>query len=227
VKEVSWLLVRAEEVPADDGWLTPAERIQLAALTVPPRRADWRLGRWAAKHALAAFLGVSPDSIEIRTAPDGAPEAFLGGRPAPAALSLSHRAGRALCAVAPAGTALGCDLELIEPRSDLFVQDFFTTAERAVVDRAPAAERPRLANLLWSAKESALKALRTGLTLDTRSVEVRLLDAGAEAAEAGWSPLAVHSRDTAETFSGGWRQDDGFVLTVATGAGKDKILPAP
>src|SRR5436305_121242 len=166
-----WLTVDASEVPENDGWLTPAERVRLATLELPWRRADWRLGRWAAKHAVAAFLGASFEAVEIRPAADGAPEALLGGDPAPVSLSFSHRAGRAACAVAPAGTALGCDLELVEPRSAAFVRDYLTPAEQALVEAAPEMDHPFLVNLIWSAKESALKALRTGLRLDTRSVE--------------------------------------------------------
>ena len=67
---------------------------------------------------------------------------------------------------------MGCDLEMIEPRSDAFVADYFTVEEQALVARASAADRSRLLALLWSAKESALKALRAGLRLDTRCVIV-------------------------------------------------------
>lgn len=98
--------------------------------------------------------------VEIRAAPDGAPQVLLGGRPARLAVSLSHRAGLALCAVAPAATALGCDLEVVEPRGDAFVADYLTAAERALVERAGPADRALAVALVWSAKESALKALR-------------------------------------------------------------------
>lgn len=213
LKEIGWLLAGAAEVPADDAWLTPAERVRLAAFSVPSRRTDWRLGRWTAKRAVAAFLGGPRDPIEIRPAADGAPEAFLAGEPAPVVLSLSHRAGQGLCAVAAAGMALGCDLELIEPRSGEFVEDFFTAGEQALLERAPAADHPLLANLIWSAKESALKALRQGLRLDTRSVEV--VEVQLPAGAGAWSPLSVRSHHTGETFHGWWRRDGGCVLTVA------------
>ena len=64
--------------------------------------------------------------------------------------------------------ALGCDLEVIEPRSEEFVADYFTTEEQKMVSQAPIADRSKLLALLWSAKESALKALREGLRFDTR-----------------------------------------------------------
>jgi 4'-phosphopantetheinyl transferase len=108
--QVEWLLAERREVPEDDGWLSPEECKTLEALRLPKRRDDWRLGRWAAKQAISAFLGCPPGEIEVRSAPDGAPEAFLAGKPAPVSLSLSHRNGRAACAVVPHGIALGCDL---------------------------------------------------------------------------------------------------------------------
>ncbi len=127
------------------------------------------------------------------------------------AIALTHRAGHAVCAVAPAGILLGCDLEVVEPRSDAFVADFFTPAERSLVAQAPPEDRPLLANLLWSAKESALKALREGLRRDTRSVEVSF----PEGSEKGWSPFTADCTETFQTFHGWWRRDGDLLLTVA------------
>lgn len=207
---VAWRLAAASDVPQDDGWLGPAEQDFLETLRLPIRRESWRLGRWTARKAIAAYLGGVPGTIEIRNAADGAPEAFFAGEPAPVAVSFSHRAGRAACAVAPAGTALGCDLELIEPRSDAFVHDFFTAAERDRVERAGPEERPLLANLTWSAKESVLKALRTGLRADTRSVEISLL----EGTGADWSPFSAVA-DPGRTFHGWWRRLEDLLITVS------------
>jgi 4'-phosphopantetheinyl transferase len=207
---VGWLLAAAGEVPGDDGWLAPAERRHLATLRLPRRRADWRLGRWTARQALAAWLGDPAGSLEIRPAPDGAPQPLLDGEPAPVALSFSHRAGRAACAVAPAGSALGCDLELVEPRSDAFLRDFFTGAERDRILRAELADRPLLANLVWSAKESVLKARRTGLRADTRGVEVSWQQGGGP----GWSPWVGRDADSGRTWNGWWRWEEDLVITV-------------
>lgn len=213
--KTGWLLTDQAEVPEGLDWLTPDETRVYQSLRFPGRRDDWRLGRWAAKRAVALWLGDDPSHpaspISIRPSPEGAPEVYCNGSRAPVAISYSHRAGRAACAVAPAGAALGCDLELIEPRSAAFLQDFLTPAECALVTTAPEADRALLANLIWSAKESALKALRSGLRLDTWEVEVTL----GRGTCRGWNELAVHRATTGQIFHGWWRREGNWVVTVA------------
>jgi 4'-phosphopantetheinyl transferase len=203
-------------VPAENDWLSVSEAACLKGMHFAKRRADWRLGRWTAKRALAVCLQVPAHphllaKIEIRPAPSGAPEAFFANKPAALTISLSHRAGTAICALASFGVDLGCDLEMIEPHSDAFVADYFTAQEQALLARAPATDRSRLLALLWSAKESALKALREGLRLDTRSVVVSPL-AGAFDLN-GWSPLQVRYSD-GRTFQGWWQHTDNILRTL-------------
>jgi len=226
---------RQSDVPVGNHWLSTHELDCLETMSFPKRRADWRLGRWTAKRALSVYLKVgcypqSLASIEIRPAASGAPEAFLGGRPAAASISLSHSSGRALCAIAPRGTALGCDLELIEPRSDAFVADYFTTEEQALVAQTSAQDRPSLLTLLWSAKESALKALHEGLRLDTRSVTVSLRESALTSEwdreryselsglilrqqQPIWHPLAVRHTN-GDVFQGWWQQSGDLLLSL-------------
>lgn len=213
---IGWLLMEQAEVPEDLDWLTPDETSVYQTLRLPGRRDDWRLGRWAAKRAVSLWLGEDPAHstsplLAIRPSPEGAPEVYRNGSRAPVAISYSHRAGRAACAVAPAGSALGCDIELIEPRSTAFLQDFFTPAECTRVTTAAEEDRPLLANLIWSAKESALKALKTGLRLDTWEVEVTL----GQCTCRGWSDLAIHRPTTGQVFHGWWRREGDWVVTVA------------
>jgi 4'-phosphopantetheinyl transferase len=226
---IRYLLADASEVPEGAAWLAPLEADFQQRLHIPQRRADWRLGRWAAKQAVAAWLDawhekpIAPERIAIRPAPDGAPEILLDGAPATLAISFSHRAGRALCMLAPAGTLLGCDLELVEPRSDEFIDDYLTAAERDFVKARSEQDQPLLANLLWSAKESALKALRTGLRMDTRSVEAELGDYTAN--EPGWQPLCVRRGETQELFRGWWQREGAFLLTVCVSPALEVPMP--
>jgi 4'-phosphopantetheinyl transferase len=218
--EIGWLEQRDSDVPEDNTWLGPNELARLGAMRFPKRRADWRLGRWTAKCAVAPYLQTAScpeefSTIEICAAPDGAPEVVAGGRPAALSISLSHREGVGVCVVAQQGTALGCDLEIIEPHTDAFIADYFTAEEQKVIARASDEDRFWLVALLWSAKESALKALREGLRIDTRCVEVVLDDeqpAGAPEAPCIWHPL--QARYMSQTFHGWWQQIDNRLTTV-------------
>ena len=132
--------------------------------------------------------GLLPRSKYARHRP-AHPRFSLRISPAAVTVSISHRSGAAICAVAMSGVDLGCDQEVIEPRSEAFVADYFTEDEQALVARVCEADRSRLVTLLWSAKESALKALREGLRLDTRSVDVSPVDGAFDLN--GWRPLRV------------------------------------
>ena len=216
--DVYWLEQTAEDVPDDDTWLAPNEAAHLSTLRFAKRRADWRLGRWTAKRAFAAYLQLSPAplslaAIEIRPAPSGAPEAFVSNRPADLAISLSHSQGHALCTVMRLPGLLGCDLERIDTRSEAFLCDYFTVEEQAVVAHASGADRARVATLIWCAKESALKALREGLRLDTRSVIA--MPSGASSAIDSWQPLQVRYTDDRQ-FHGWWRHKGDFMRAVVS-----------
>jgi 4'-phosphopantetheinyl transferase len=216
VNNVYWLEQTEAGVPAENDWLHASESVCVNGMRFAKRRTDWRLGRWTAKCAVASFLKVPADhqtlaKIEIRPASCGAPEVFFANQPAAVTVSISHRSGAALCAVTLSGGELGCDQEMIEPRSEAFLADYFTPDEQALVAQVGAPERSRLVALLWSAKESALKALRQGLRLDTRSVVVSLGEGTLEAN--GWSPLRVRCAD-GRSFHGWWQQAHGIVRTL-------------
>jgi 4'-phosphopantetheinyl transferase len=151
-------------------------------------------------------------SIAIRARDGGAPEALIDAAPAAWELSLSHRGGVGLCALAGRGAALGCDLERIEPRSDELVADFFTPAEQHLVSRVSGAARDRLVALIWSAKESTLKALGEGLRLDTRSVEI---DPQPEREGSEWHRFGVRCTEDERSFTGWWQSNGTSVVTIA------------
>jgi 4'-phosphopantetheinyl transferase len=234
---VSWAFYgigRAPELPPeseDVGWLAPGELARAESFG-ERRRRDFRLGRWVAKQALRAWLGpkVLPSSLDIEPDEDGAPRIVGGRGAAPCGLSLSHRQDRALCVLFPLELAAGCDLEWIEPRSDAFLEDFFTPDERARVAVEAGGRRWLVQNLIWSAKESCLKALHVGLGRDTRSIEVSLPELDLPPA-GGWRPLSAVDREAvresgegrrgAPAFFGWWLERDGFVLTVLGRGGLD------
>ena len=213
---LTWWLARTEQkLPTTGAWLTDTERGRAARLPYTKRRTDFLLGRWTLKLAVASVLGWPDDlpalaRIEGRTAPDGAPELYVDGQRAARGVSLSDRAGCAVCLVTAEPADVGCDIEIVEARSAAFVRDYLTEREARFVEAAGDA-RDMAANLFWSAKESALKVLRTGLRRDTRSVEVSVADL--RPPEFTWSPLEVRTVE-GPVFPGWWRRSGPFLFTV-------------
>lgn len=214
-----WLaLVRLADVPAGDSWLAPAERERQGRLGPARSRAAWRAGRWAAKQALADRLRLAAGELArlaVLPDPQGAPGVLLDGETVDLRVSISHRAGAAIAAVVGPPLRIGCDLERIEARCEAFVADYFTAGEQALFTAAADAARPLLANLLWSAKESALKLLRCGLGEDRRSVEVRLAGPLPRTSDHVWHPLDLEVLASHEHLWGFWTRDGARVLTLA------------
>lgn len=212
-----WLARGENDLPDDRSWLGPGEATRVASLHYTKRRTDYLLTRWTTKETVARLLGLARDSasfsrIEVRNHISGAPEVYVDGRPLDFAISLTDRAGWAVCLMSSDLRRVGCDLELVEPRSAGFVCDYFTDDEqRFVAAASDGIARQVAANLLWSAKESALKVLRTGLRRDTRSVEVRVPN---ELGSGVWMPLTVRTTEGV-MLAGWWRRFGSFLLTVA------------
>jgi 4'-phosphopantetheinyl transferase len=216
VSSLGFSLSNRSQVPPDNSWLTATERAWFNDQRLPKRVSDWRLGRWTAKRAIQAFVeyqgDTPPSKIEVLAADDGAPTAFGDGKPLPFNLSISHTDDRALCVLAEPEIAIGCDLERIEPRSPAFVDSFFTTMEAATVAAADQTDRDLLTNLIWSAKESTLKALRCGLREDTRSAEVAI----SFQQRAGWGSFEVTSKRRDEPLLGQWKRMGNLLATVVS-----------
>lgn len=216
---------RAVELPHHDEWMGPGEIFAFQRLKTEPRRQSFRLGRWTAKHILSRVLSIPfsqslSTRIEVLSNTDGVPIPYLDGESLPHTLSLSHREDRALAAASPASLSMGCDLEWIEPHSRAFVEDFFTPEER---ENTFCSSSPHLmATLIWSAKESALKALRTGLSRDTRELCVQLSGPFSEHSSS-WHALSVIDRTHEKTLRGLFRIDQGYILTIVA----DSDIPTP
>lgn len=235
-----------------EAWLCDAERERLRSFKVDKRREDWLIGRVTAKALVADIVDqrygvrVPAPFIHIARQPSGAPwvEVLGGGAPPgrlpaslPLCLSNSHSADHALCgALWTDGfggggrvRSIGVDLEWIEPRSDGFVRDFLTRPEQAWVGEVEGSLRHVRANVAWSAKESVLKVVQRGLTVDTwwltcvpaSDVAPGWLPAMLRPADGRWEPLDVTCDGRFPThglrFKAVWREIAGFAATVAAG----------
>jgi phosphopantetheinyl transferase (holo-ACP synthase) len=227
---------------------------------VEKRRADFLLGRATAKAVvIAALAEVRPapwraGSLELPADPGGAPFArlaleaapiagFAPGERLPVSVSISHHEGRALCAAAWIGPgapwrAVGIDLGRIEPRSAGLQRTFFTDGEQRWIGAAPSGEADLRANLVWCAKEAALKALGLGLTVDTRWLDCLPEDTPADPTHwplrppgGGWRRFGVRCAPAllpeGALLRGAWRAFDGFVGALASLSARAGPGPTP
>ena len=194
---IHWLVENMADHPdiargvCPDDLLNAAELRQLCDLSIPKRRREWLLGRWTAKRLLQAVLEnpsgerIPLEDLTIINTPSGAP-VVTGAWFKRVSLSISHRGENAFCAALvhdltqpEERCGLGADIELVEPRTATFAEDYFTRPEYECVLRSSEALRDLRVTAIWSAKEAALKAAHLGLNVDTRAVTC-WIDAAAE-----------------------------------------------
>lgn len=258
-------------VEAAEGWLAPPERERLGQLRVEKRRRDWVLGRLNLKSLLVDLVAerwgvrLEPRDLLIDRLPSGAPSVrlaagapgagpLISGQRVPVSVSNSHSEGRALGAamwtdgLQNAGwtSAVGADLERIEPRSPGFVADFLTAEERQFWNAGAGVDRDMRANLVWSAKEAVLKVLQRGLSVDTwwltclpdvepggraREAAEMALPLSLLPASAGWLPFSTACDARLEAqhvqFAGRWCRMGDFVLTLAVGVARTLLIAPP
>lgn len=212
-----------DDLPGDDRWLSPSEIRVLEGLRLSKRAADWRLGRWTVKSALMQMPDLPSRSAadwQILAGHDGAPRIHLDGRILDIPISLSHSGPRAFCVLSDSDIRLGCDLEMVEPRSRPFEETYFCESELNWLDQCDQAERDRYVTLIWSAKESVLKALHVGLMADTRRVVVRQ---PVSSNKKGWMCIEASDREESELYRGWWRIAGNSIYTLLS----DRAISRP
>jgi 4'-phosphopantetheinyl transferase len=221
---IYWMLVDSQQGELEaPGFLSPSELQKYSAFKFPKRRNEWLLGRWAAKtlvHSLPAYQQYAMHQIEILNTPQGAPYIQLPDRAAPAEyLSISHSGNFALCALATGlDLQIGIDMEKVDEHTETFILDYFTPTERRLVDKYPAESRAMAVTLIWSAKESMLKALGVGLHWDTRTVEVQGVDGRLSSGkdQYQWQKIQIGEQPANDrAWAAWWQRRDPFVLTMA------------
>lgn len=217
---IFWNLIDETAIRGEEkDFLSPEELAVANTMRFPKRRQEWLMGRWAAKRLLGCVWCCEARDLIIQNEPEGAPYAvFAKGGLVEGCLTISHSAKNALCGYTRnQGLAVGVDLEQIEPRSPEFIKDYFTDQEVAQIKQCPPDIQPLASTLIWSAKESALKALRKGLRLDTRSVEVGLGDLMGVGVSSSWQPITIDAKGW--TWRSWFRADQVVAYTMAaTGA---------
>lgn len=156
--------------------LSADERERHARFRVERDRREFAIAHALLRATLSEFGDAAPRDWRFETGPHGKPALAPGISAPPLAFNLSHAHGLVACAVSRGPVLLGLDVELVTRATDWrgIASRYFSSAELAQIDRAPAAERATRFFELWTLKEAFAKALGLGLSqsLDAAVFEV-------------------------------------------------------
>jgi 4'-phosphopantetheinyl transferase len=199
-------------------WLSPTEFTHQQSFRFPKRKEDWLSGRWVAKSLLYKtsehLQNCQLSDFSIENYADGSPLVIRNGEILPGSISISHRSGFASAAWSPdLNDKIGIDLEMIEPKPASFIEDYFTINEKNLVYQQKPEDQPVISSLIWSAKEAVMKALQTGLRIDTRQIEIRM---PFTLEKKDWNSLEISNYpggyQSAYVF---WKRTESMIITLA------------
>ena len=154
-------------------WLGESEVERCRRFKVERPRREFVLCRAALRANLCRLLDCTNDLLAFGTLEHGKPFALVAGRAASISFNVSHSAAHGLIAFAAQGR-LGVDVEAHREGRDLdgISERVFGVEERAAIAAAGGHAKVRLFYRLWAMKESLIKALGTGFSLDPSSFEI-------------------------------------------------------
>ena len=154
-------------------WLDESEIERCRRFKVERPRREFALCRAALRANLCSLLDCTNDRLSFGTLEHGKPFALVADRAASISFNVSHSGARGLIAFASQGR-LGVDAEVCRQDRDFdgIAERVFGSEERASVAAAGGRAKVRLFYRLWAMKESLIKALGTGFSLDPSSFEI-------------------------------------------------------
>ncbi|MGA8808640.1 MAG: 4'-phosphopantetheinyl transferase superfamily protein [Thermoanaerobaculia bacterium] len=126
------------------------------------------VARAALRALLGRYLGRTPRALRFVAGPQGKPALTTGELE----FNVSHSGGHVALAISGGG-AVGVDIEGVRATSDIIhlAERFFSPREAESVRTATDDERSARFFAYWTAKESVIKAVGGGLSLDLRAFE--------------------------------------------------------
>ncbi|MDZ4187849.1 MAG: 4'-phosphopantetheinyl transferase superfamily protein [Hydrogenophaga sp.] len=149
--------------PAALALLSEAERAQHQRYIPPQKRHEYLVTRVLVRTVLCRALGVAPQTLQFISNAWGRPALWP---PAPLHFNVSHTEGLVVCLVSP-DPDIGVDTERLARAPDLLALAPTVFAPQELRDLAvlPASEQAHRAVVLWTLKESYIKARGMGLAL--------------------------------------------------------------
>lgn len=165
------IAVRDAAAPLALGALPQGERDRIEGFGSEKRRREFALGRATARALLADHLAVAALDVPLRVATDGAPELDGGSLH----LSIAHAATpeRTFAVAAVAPRPVGVDLELIRPRRPDLYRFVLHPDEYGLLETLPH-DHDAAQVLVWTLKEAALKAMRTGFRTSPKKLRLSI-----------------------------------------------------
>ncbi len=149
--------------------LSAQERTRLSGFGSEKRRREFALGRDTARHLLAERLALVPSAVPLRVAADGAPE--LDGEGLHVSIAHAATAERTLAVAAVSYRPIGVDIEVIQPRRPDLYRFVLHPDEYGLLDTLPH-DHDAAQVLVWTLKEAALKAMRTGFRTSPKKLRL-------------------------------------------------------
>ena len=146
--------------------LSPDERARAERLLDPKKAADFVAARGRLRQILGNYLNFQPAELAFSYSRKGKP-ALHADFSSTLGFNLAHSGEWALLAVA-ADTAVGVDLEQIDPRIDCrkIAAHFFDPAEKIIFNKFSEQRRRRGFYRIWTRKEAGLKRSGRGFSAD-------------------------------------------------------------
>ena len=127
------------------------------------------------RNILAGYAGVSPNTIHFSVNRFGKPFIDMPEVDPRISFNMSHADDLTIVAVTLA-QAVGVDVESVRPIPELdnIARDYFSDAERALLQSSPAGLKEQAFCLCWTRKEAYVKAVGKGLSIPLNSFDTSM-----------------------------------------------------
>lgn len=156
--------------PAMLAMLSDQERARQQRFLPPAKRQEYLVTRILVRSVLGEALGVAPQALQFVSNEWGRPDVVSDLMPeksaSPLYFNVSHTEGLIVCLVSTEGE-VGVDTESFARAPDLLAlaPDVFSAKELSDLAALPLTDQPRRAVVLWTLKESYIKARGMGLSI--------------------------------------------------------------